>query len=283
MTLEELVPARPSSPPAPHPAARRPPGAVAAAFAALVLTAGGFLIGAGLSPRDEAADLTGATVAASAATTSAAAVAEGGSGSIDVVAVAESAAGSVVTVQASQTLRRFQTLTASGSGVVVDASGLIVTNAHVVDGAADVEVVTPDGATYEATVVGIDAVSDLAVISIDADGLVPIEIGTTDDLVVGQPVVAIGYPLALEGGPSVSTGIISALGRRISDADTSLTGVIQTDAAITEGSSGGALLDSAGRLIGITTAVGVSSVGVEGIGFAIPAETVARVLAELAA
>ncbi len=93
--------------------------------------------------------------------------------------------------------------------------------------------------------------------------------------------IAVGNPLGLEGGPSVTTGIVSALGRVLEDSSVSLTGVIQTDAAITEGSSGGALLDSGGRLIGMTTAVGVSSVGVEGIGFAIPVETVEAVVDSL--
>jgi S1-C subfamily serine protease len=94
-------------------------------------------------------------------------------------------------------------------------------------------------------------------------------------------VIAVGNPLGLEGGPSVTTGIVSALSRVLNDGDVSLNDVIQTDAAITEGSSGGALLDGQGRLVGMTTAVGVSSVGVEGIGFAIPIETVAAAVASL--
>ena len=132
-----------------------------------------------------------------------------------------------------------------------------------------------------AEIVGIDESQDVAVLAVDTSGLSPISIGSTDGLVVGNPVIAVGNPLGLEGGPSVTTGIVSALGRVLEDTSVSLTGVIQTDAAITEGSSGGALLDAEGRLVGMTTAVGVSSVGVEGIGFAIPVETVMSVVAQL--
>ncbi|MFZ0492692.1 MAG: trypsin-like peptidase domain-containing protein, partial [Acidimicrobiia bacterium] len=131
--------------------------------------------------------------------------------------------------------------------------------------------------------VGVDTDHDLAVISIDSTDLTPVKFGSTEDLLVGDPAIAIGYPLGLEGGPSVSTGIVSAKGRTITDSTASLSGIIQTDAAITEGSSGGALLDAQGSLVGITTAVGVSSVGIEGIGFAIPIETIEQVLPELLA
>jgi S1-C subfamily serine protease len=202
----------------------------------------------------------------------------------DVSDVAAQVVDSVVTVQSAVTTRAFGAagqVTSSGSGVILDEAGTIVTNAHVVEDVEDMTVVLSNGERYAASVVGVDTGQDVAIISIDAADLTPIELGSTAGLLVGDPVIAVGNPLALAGGPSVSTGIVSALDRTLEDADVSLEGVIQTDAAITEGSSGGALLDEQGRLIGITTAVGVSSVGVEGIGFAIPVETIVQVMATL--
>lgn len=168
----------------------------------------------------------------------------------------------------------------SGSGVIVDPNGTIITNAHVVRNADEVGVELNNGLTYRGEVVAIDPSRDLAVVKIDAEGLTAVELGSSTDLRVGQPVIAIGNPLALDGGPSVSTGIISALDRNVRGDNEALNGVIQTDAAITQGSSGGALLDAQGRLVGITTAVGVSRIGIEGIGFAVPVESVIDLLSE---
>ena len=201
----------------------------------------------------------------------------------DVSDVAAETVDSVVFVEASLTVRGRMTATSSGSGVIVSSDGTIVTNAHVIDGAQAVTVELTNGERYEATVVAEDSANDIAVLEIEATGLSAIDIGSTLDLSVGEPVIAIGNPLGLEGGPSVSTGIVSALERVIQGSDRELDGIIQTDAAISEGSSGGALLDADGRLIGITTAVGVSSVGVEGIAFAVPIETVSTVLGSLTA
>ena len=200
----------------------------------------------------------------------------------DVSDIAAATVDSVVYVEASVTVRGRMTATSSGSGVIVSEVGTIVTNAHVVDGAQSITVELTNGQRYEATVLAEDSDNDTAVLEIEATGLSPIEIGSTLDLVVGEPVIAIGNPLGLEGGPSVSTGIVSALDRVIQGSDRQLDDIIQTDAAISEGSSGGALLDADGLLIGITTAVGVSSVGVEGIAFAVPIETVSAVLGSLA-
>lgn len=169
----------------------------------------------------------------------------------------------------------------SGSGVIISSDGTIVTNAHVVESATSITVELTDGTTYPAIVLVENTGEDIAILDIDALGLTTIELGSTSDVAVGDPVIAIGNPLALEGGPSVSTGIVSALDRKLEEVDTTLEGIIQTDAAITEGSSGGALLDADGYLIGITTAVGVSSVGVEGIAFAVPVETVSSIVASL--
>jgi S1-C subfamily serine protease len=201
-------------------------------------------------------------------------------GLLDVTNLAARHVDSVVTIEVSAPSRGRTQVIGSGSGVVVDEGGTIITNAHVVEGGADVSVTFADGTTAAATGLVYDETADLAVLDVDIDGLSPIELGSTADLEVGQPVVAIGNPLGLQGGPSVSTGIISALDRSLEADRGQLGGVIQTDAAITEGSSGGALLDADGRLIGITTAVGVSSVGIEGIGFALPVEDVLAILAE---
>lgn len=203
-------------------------------------------------------------------------------GLTDVSDIAAAVVDSVVTIDVTVDVRGPFDLSASGSGVVVGANGTIVTNAHVVDDATSVSVTLSDGSTLAATVLGIDSTHDLAMLRVEAVDLTPVTLGSTDGLEVGEPVIAVGNPLGLDGGPSVTTGIVSALGRVLEDTDVSLHGVVQTDAAITEGSSGGALFDGQGRLIGVTTAIGVSSVGVEGIGFAIPVETVTAFIADVA-
>jgi S1-C subfamily serine protease len=176
--------------------------------------------------------------------------------------------------------------TGSGSGVVLSTDGYIVTNEHVVDGSELVTVSFSDGRLYEAELLGADPVTDLALLKIDAQGLVPIDVGSTADLQIGDPAIAAGSPLGLAGGPTVTVGVISAFDREVQTgpaATDRLLGMLQTDAPITRGSSGGALVDSEGALIGVTSAVGVSDVGVEGIGFAIPIEVVQRITDELIA
>jgi S1-C subfamily serine protease len=192
----------------------------------------------------------------------------------DVSSVIAEVVDSVVAVKSIGQFRGREFVVGTGSGVIVDTDGTIVTNAHVVEAADSIVVVLANGTEYSGTILEVDVENDLAAIDIDASGLNSVELGSTEDIAVGDGVVAVGYPLGLEGSPSVSTGIVSALDRTLEEGDVSLTDVIQTDAAITEGSSGGALFDSSGRLIGITTAVGVSSVGIEGIGFAIPIESI---------
>ncbi len=202
--------------------------------------------------------------------------------SLDAVAVGEIVIPSIVTVHVGRQQATGFLLAGSGSGVVVDTSGHVVTNDHVVNGGSEYQVVLADGRTYEATLVGTDQVTDLAVILIDAQGLDPIEFGSSDSLSVGDPAIAVGNPLGLDGGPSLTVGVLSAFNRTVqAAAGEVLYGMLQTDAPITQGSSGGALVDERGRLIGITTAVGVSEIGVEGIGFATPVEIVARVANEL--
>ena len=197
-------------------------------------------------------------------------------------AVAAKVLPSIVTVEVDLTGGPDFVVDASGSGVVLDGDGDLVTNHHVVEGGANVRVVFATGLIYPATVVGSDPLTDLAVIRIDAAGLTPIEVGSTEAMSIGDVAIAIGSPLGLEGGPSVTVGVLSAFDRRVrTGTGNELFGMLQTDAPITRGSSGGALVDAAGRLIGITSAIGISDVGAEGLGFAIPVELVTRVTAEL--
>ena len=171
----------------------------------------------------------------------------------------------------------------SGSGVIADTDGNIVTNYHVIEGARQLEVTLWDQSRYEARVVGADPSNDIAVIHIDAPSqdLVPIPLGTTEGLQVGQKVLAIGNPFGLDG--TLTTGIISSLGRSIQASNGRIIeGVVQTDAAINPGNSGGPLLNSRGEVIGINTAiVSPSNSGNVGIGFAVPVETVRRVTNDL--
>ncbi len=173
---------------------------------------------------------------------------------------------------------------ASGSGVVLSDDGLIITNHHVIEDAERVQVIFGDGRIYEAEIVGSDRRTDLAVLRINAIGLIPIEIGSTESAEIGEVAIAVGSPLGLDGGPSLTVGVVSAFGRQVQtgpNASDILFDMLQTDAPITEGSSGGALVDSEGRLLGITSAIGISSAGAEGIGFAIPVELVTRITDEI--
>ncbi|MDQ6798236.1 MAG: S1C family serine protease, partial [Actinomycetota bacterium] len=171
--------------------------------------------------------------------------------------------------------------TGSGSGVIFRSDGHILTNAHVIDGGTNVTVVLSNGREVAASVIGSDPASDTAVVKID-DGPYPVaQLGTTADLRVGQQAVAIGSPLGLVGGPSVTAGVVSALHRtvRTRNGAQALADMIQTDAPIAPGSSGGALLDGQGAVIGITTAVAITDTGNDGFGFAVPIDT-ARVVAD---
>jgi len=174
--------------------------------------------------------------------------------------------------------------TAEGSGFVIDKNGHIVTNQHVVSGATSIEVRFSDGSTASARVVGTDPSSDIAVIavSVDESRMHPLTFGDSAALEVGDPVVAIGSPFGLT--ESATTGIISALGRTIDAPNNySISGAVQTDAAINHGNSGGPLLDAAGRVIGVNAQIESGGGGSDGVGFAIPSSTVQRVARALAA
>ncbi len=167
-----------------------------------------------------------------------------------------------------------------GSGVIVRADGYIVTNNHVVEGAEELQVQLLGGDVYDAEVVGSDAFTDLAVVKIDATGLTAISIAEGAPLRVGQFVLAFGSPLTAELDNTVTSGIVSAVGR-FSATGESVQNYIQTDAAINPGNSGGPLVDLDGQLVGINTAIFTRTGGYQGIGFAIPASTVRYVLDQL--
>ncbi len=162
-----------------------------------------------------------------------------------------------------------------GSGVIISASGYILTNNHVVEGADQIEVVLNDTRKATAKVIGTDPDTDLAILKIDLDKLPVIVLGDSDTLAVGDPVLAIGNPFGV--GQTVTSGIVSALGRNQLGINT-FENFIQTDAAINPGNSGGALVDVNGNLMGINTAIYSRSGGSMGIGFAIPVSTARQVL-----
>jgi putative serine protease PepD len=171
----------------------------------------------------------------------------------------------------------------SGSGFVLDQAGHILTNYHVVDGAERIEVLFGDQLTAPATVVGSDARNDIALLKVDvpAAALVPVALGESDNLQVGQWAIAIGNPFG-QFGRTLTTGVISALGRSLEGPDgRMISGVIQTDAAINKGNSGGPLLDSSGRVIGINSAIFSPTGTSAGVGFAVPVDTIKRMLPDL--
>ncbi|MBA8955492.1 putative serine protease PepD [Actinomadura namibiensis] len=235
-------------------------------------------------------------------------VAAAGPGAARPVAVTGASTGSGTTARVAAAVQpsvvSIDTGSGSGSGVVLRADGTILTNAHVVSGADQVTVKFSDGRTARARVLGTDAARDIAVIkAAGVSGLTPVTFGDSDAVRVGDPVLAIGSPLGLDG--SVTSGIVSALGRSIQEGDSGgneslppflrdrttrrqqavIEDAIQTDAAINPGNSGGALVDGAGRLIGINTAIATSGGGSGsiGVGFAIPANDARKVAEQIIA
>jgi Do/DeqQ family serine protease len=166
-----------------------------------------------------------------------------------------------------------------GSGVLVRPDGYILTNNHVVDGAEQVDVELTDGRTFKAKVVGTDAATDLAVVKIDGSKLPTLPLGDSDAVRVGDVVLAVGNPLGV--GQTVTMGIVSAKGRATARGDNNYEDFIQTDAPINEGNSGGALVSTAGQLVGINSQILTPSGGNIGIGFAIPANMAKNVMTQL--
>jgi len=169
-----------------------------------------------------------------------------------------------------------------GSGFVFDKNGHVITNAHVVENSDKVVVTFLDGRSYNAEVIGIDPATDISVIRVDADSslLKPLLIGDSSNLKVGMQVAAIGNPFGLSG--SMTSGIVSALGRLLpQESGFSIPDVIQTDAAINPGNSGGPLLNSRGEVVGINTAIQSATGEFTGVGFAIPSNTIAKIVPKL--
>ncbi|HEX5759824.1 MAG TPA: trypsin-like peptidase domain-containing protein [Thermoanaerobaculia bacterium] len=207
-----------------------------------------------------------------------------------VVEVAERVGPAVVNIAAESTVRevdpffglffgpRSRRAQSLGSGLIVEPSGIVVTNAHVIEGASRIVVTTQDGRELEAEVLGSDRESDLAVLKVEGRGLPAVPLGSSADLLIGETVVAIGNPFGLTH--TVTSGVLSARGRTVpSEAGERLfTDFLQTDASINPGNSGGPLVNVLGEVIGINTAI-VS--GASGIGFAIPADRARRVVEDL--
>ena len=171
----------------------------------------------------------------------------------------------------------------TGTGVILSADGYLVTNAHVVDGAGSIDVLLTDDRVFSADLVGSDEISDLAVLQIDAEGLIPARFGDSTQLRVGDTVAAIGDPLGIKYRGTYTDGIVSAINRDV-DMDGRTMTLIQTNAALNSGNSGGPLINCYGQVIGINTMkIGAftDSAGVEGIGFAIPSATVKDIVDQL--
>jgi putative serine protease PepD len=275
-----FAPPAPSTPPVAsrpeHDAARprRRRGVAIVAAALLAGTAGGYVAGSLASGDSTAAPpIAGQPVSL-----------EPGAGALEVASVVAAVEPSVVSVETRIVERRGPFAaegTGAGTGIVFDDAGHILTNAHVVEGANEVAVtVAGESVARSASVLAADASNDIAVLLVDdPTGLVPARLGSSADVGVGDDVVAIGNALALEGGLTVTRGIVSAIDRNIDTRRGTIDGLLQTDAAISSGNSGGPLANAAGEVIGINTAVATSGGGVSAsnIGFAIPIDTAVRI------
>jgi serine protease Do len=202
-------------------------------------------------------------------------------GALDIQAILAKVQPSVVAVETSGSTQE-GAFEGAGSGIVVSAEGLVLTNAHVIGSIGDITVVLPDGSEHPATLVGASPDDDVALIQVQdlEEDLVPAEFGSSDDLQVGNEVLAIGNALNLGGEPTVTRGIVSALDRDLSAEGVSLEGLIQTDAAINPGNSGGALVDAAGRVVGMPTAILADA---QNLGFAIAIDVARPIIEDLKA
>lgn len=286
------VPVPPATPPttpvvSTGAAGRRRRWAMAAALVAVAVAAGG---GAGVITARLADSETASSAATGTAASNSSVTVLSLSDELDVVGVVAAVEDSVVSVDATIEVRqgpRTVSGTSSGTGIVLTADGDILTNAHVVSGASSVTVtLAGETSSRTAVVVGLDEAADIALLHVEGvDDLTPAALGDADAVVVGQDVVAIGNALALDGGMTVTSGIVSALGRSIDLDSGTLDNLIQTDAAISSGNSGGPLVNAAGEVIGINTAgaSGTSSVTAENIGFAITIDDAMAVVEQLRA
>jgi len=189
---------------------------------------------------------------------------------------------SVVSIDSVRVTRDFRyglvPIEGKGSGLIIDRKGYVITNNHVIDEATRVQIHLKDGRTFLGEVVGSDSSTDIAVIKVDADNLPAASLGDSEKLKVGQIALAIGNTLGLQGGPTVSMGVVSALGRPLPGTDFIFEGLIQTDTAINPGNSGGPLADIGGNVIGMNTAMIPFA---QGVGFAIPVNTMKWVVQQI--
>lgn len=206
---------------------------------------------------------------------------EGGTGFVPVADVAAKVTPSVVGVQVVRSGR----VVGSGSGVIFRDDGHLITNSHVVENGDKYRLIFADGTVVEAILVGSDRLTDVAVLRATTDQeykFVPATLGISTSLRAGETAIAIGSPLSLRGGPTVTVGVISATNRRLQSPQGDwLYELVQTDAPISPGSSGGALVDARGALVGITTVIAVTDVGAEGLGFATPIEIAHHVASDI--
>jgi S1-C subfamily serine protease len=203
------------------------------------------------------------------------------SNKLSLIEIFENSEAGVVRVNVQRT-QEDATPTGVGSGFVFDKKGHVITNAHVVEGATKVVVTFLDGRSYNAEIIGVDTFTDVAVIKVNADLalLHPLSLGDSSNLQVGEPIAAIGNPFGLSG--SMTSGIVSQLGRLLpSGAGYSIPDVIQTDAAINPGNSGGPLLNMRGEIVGINTAIQSATGEFTGVGFAVPSQTLAKIVPNL--
>jgi putative serine protease PepD len=272
-----VAPPPPPSPPYASPSQpgdRRWPRRLAGSAAILALIAGGGTAGGVFADHflidHPATGTTSSPVATTPISTA--------TGTTDLAAIVKSVEPSIVTVTVDG-----DNETSLGSGVVVRSDGLILTNNHVIDTQGTVSVRLSTGKTVPAKVVATDTTHDLALVqAIGLSGLTPVTFGTNSSVAVGDTVLAFGAPLGLED--TVTSGIVSAFGRSVDTGTEKLSGLFQTDAAINEGNSGGALVDTSGHVVGINVAIATASQessGSIGVGFAIPADTVTSVLKTL--
>ncbi|MEV6343633.1 trypsin-like peptidase domain-containing protein [Actinoplanes sp. NPDC051851] len=242
--------------------------------AVLVLVAGGGSGGAYLA--EQYLDSKATTSTATSGTTVAATTVTEGDDLAPIVAKVQN---SIVTVLVDSSNE-----SSLGSGVVIGSNGLILTNNHVISSNGTVSVRLASGQTVPASVVATDTTHDLALVQATGlSGLTPVTFGTDSTVAVGDTVLAFGAPLGLEG--TVTSGIVSALDRSLDTGEEKLTGLLQTDAAINQGNSGGALVDTSGNVVGINVAIATSgdSTGSVGLGFAIPADTVTAAITQMEA
>lgn len=255
--VEQLPPPRP-----------RTPWRTAIAILATALLAGS----AGGLAAHEADQLGRAQPAAAPQPTAAPSASQLAGPALDVAGVVARIEPAIVTIHASATQGTVTSMSA-GTGIVLTPDGTIVTNAHVVQGATTIQVTGSDGKQHTARVVGADTFADVAVLRISGvSGLATAELGSSASVRVGDDVVAIGDALDLGGAPTVTSGIVSAVGRSFDTDHGTMTGLIQTDAAISSGSSGGALANAQGQVVGITTMTATPTRGgsAENLNFAIP-------------